>query len=73
MPVRGIRSNRLINRATCGGDKKAGLVPRGGFMMSGVNNGTVLGRESSINGGKMPLSCVASTTRTKISFPYSLV
>ena len=43
MQVRGIRSSRLINRATCGGEKKAGLVPRHGFMMSGVNHGTVLG------------------------------
>ena len=73
MQVRGIRSSRLINRATCGGEKKAGLVPRHGFMMSGVNGGTVLGRESSMDNGKMPMSCVASTTRTKVSYPYTLV
>ena len=73
MQVRGIRSTRLINRATCGGDKKAGLVPRHGFMMSGVESGIVLGRESSKDNGRMPLTCVASTTRVKLSQPFSMM
>jgi|TARA_B100000900_G_C20141254_1_gene538063 hypothetical protein len=73
MQVRGIRSSRLINRATCGGDKKAGLVPRHGFMMSGVESGVVLSRESAVDNGKMPMSCVASTTRVKLSPPFSMM
>ena len=73
MGVQGIRSNRMINRATCGGEKKAGLVPRHGFLLSGVSRNVVLGRESTVNGGKMPTSCVASTTRVKVSFPFSMM
>ena len=73
MGIKGIRSNRMINRATCGGDMKAGLVPRNGFILSGVSRGVVLGRESTVDGGKMPMSCVASTTRVKVSFPFSMM
>ena len=73
MGIKGIRSNRMINRATCGGEKKAGLVPRHGFLLSGVSRNVVLGRESTVNGGKMPSACVASTTRVKVSFPYSMM
>ncbi len=73
MGIKGIRSNKLINRATCGGDKKAGLVPRHGFLLSGVSRNVVLGRESTVDGGKMPLQCVASTTRVKVSFPFSMM
>ena len=73
MGVQGIRSNRMINRATCGGEKKAGLVPRHGFLLSGVSRNVVLGRESTVNGGKMAPECVASTTRVKVSFPFSMM
>jgi hypothetical protein len=73
MGIKGIRSNRMINRATCGGEKKAGLVPRHGFLLSGVSRNVVLGRESTVNDGKMPTSCVASTTRVKVSFPFSMM
>ena len=73
MGIKGIRSNRMINRATCGGEKKAGLVPRHGFLLSGVSRNVVLGRESTVNGGKMPSACVASTTRVKVSFPFSMM
>jgi len=41
--------------------------------MSGVSRGMVLGRESSVDGGKMPTSCVASTTRVKTSFPFTMM
>ena len=73
MGIKGIRSNRMINRATCGGDKKAGLVPRNGFSLSGVSRNVVLGRESTVNDGRMPTACVASTTRVKVSFPFSMM
>ncbi len=73
MGIKGIRSNRMINRATCGGDTKAGLVPRHGFLLSGVNRGTVLARESTVDGGKMPSACFASTTRVKVSFPFTFM
>jgi hypothetical protein len=73
MGIKGIRSNRMINRATCGGEKKAGLVPRHGYMLSGVSRNVVLGRESTVDGGQMPKVCVASTTRVKVSYPFSLM
>ena len=73
--VRGIRSTRLTNRANCGGPKKAGLYPRHGFMMSDVQKGpraskVVYGREAVVDNGMMPKTCVASTTKVKVSFPY---
>tara|TARA_B100001287_G_scaffold249889_1_gene230036 strand:- start:466 stop:708 length:243 start_codon:yes stop_codon:yes gene_type:complete len=71
--VYGIRSTRLTNRANCGGPKKAGLYPRHGFLMSGVERGPVLSREAAIDNGMMPKMCVASTTKVKVSFPYTLV
>ena len=76
--VRGIRSTRLTNRANCGGPKKAGLYPRHGFMMSDVQKGpraskVVYGREATVDGGMMPKMCVGSTTKVKVSFPYTLV
>jgi len=71
--VKGIRSTRLTNRANCGGPKKAGLYPRHGFLMSGVERGPVLAREAAVDGGMMPKICVASQTKVKVSFPYTLV
>ena len=40
------------------------------FLLSGVSRNVVLGRGSTVNDGKMPTSCVASTTRVKVSFPF---
>jgi len=53
----------LINRPTCGGNKKAGTAPRVGWFLS--NNTMLMGAPQSV-----PLICVPNTTIQTQKYGY---
>ena len=53
----------LVNRPTCGGPKKAGIVPRIGFFLS--SNPSLRGAPQSV-----PLFCIPNTTTQTQKYGY---
>lgn len=53
----------LINRPTCGGNKKAGTAPRVGWFLS--NNPMLMGAPQSV-----PLICIPNTTIQTQKYGY---